>query len=76
LPATVTGHVAAPPRVASNGDEKLADIQRAHVVEVLSRLGGNKARAARALGVNRRSLYRLIEKYKLEPNGGQTSTSH
>ena len=44
-------------------DDHLASIEKAHIVEVLGREGGNKARAARALGVNRRSLYRLIEKY-------------
>jgi DNA-binding NtrC family response regulator len=48
--------------VAVDGDH-LADIQRAHILEVLRRERGNKARAARALGVNRRSLYRLLDKY-------------
>jgi len=48
------------------GDE-LASIERAHIVEVLRREAGNKARAARALGVNRRSLYRMLEKYQVEP---------
>lgn len=43
--------------------DKLEQIERAHVVEVLSREQGNKARAARALGINRRSLYRLLEKH-------------
>ena len=47
-------------------EDSLAAIQRAHVVEVLTRERGNKARAARALGVNRRSLYRLLEKYNIE----------
>ena len=47
-------------------EDSLAAIQRAHVVEVLTRERGNKARAARALGVNRRSLYRLLEKYKIQ----------
>lgn len=47
-------------------EDSLAAIQRAHVVEVLTRERGNKARAARALGVNRRSLYRLLEKYKID----------
>ena len=45
--------------------DDLSALQRAHVVEVLNRERGNKARAARALGVNRRSLYRMLEKYGL-----------
>jgi DNA-binding NtrC family response regulator len=43
----------------------LAMINKRHVQETLNRLSGNKAQAARALGINRRSLYRLIEKYGL-----------
>jgi transcriptional regulator with PAS, ATPase and Fis domain len=54
------------------GDE-LASIQRAKVLEVLERERGNKSRAAKALGINRRTLYRLLEKYGLaeetEPSG-------
>jgi DNA-binding NtrC family response regulator len=50
------------PAAESAGDE-LAAIEKAHVVEILRRESGNKARAARALGVNRRSLYRLLDKY-------------
>jgi DNA-binding NtrC family response regulator len=49
---------------AVNGD-RLEDLERAHVVEILARERGNKARAARALGVNRRSLYRILEKYHI-----------
>jgi DNA-binding NtrC family response regulator len=44
----------------------LAALQRSHVIEVLRRERGNKARAARVLGINRRSLYRLIEKYAVD----------
>ena len=43
--------------------DHLVTIERTHIVEVLSRERGNKARAARALGINRRSLYRLLDKY-------------
>jgi DNA-binding NtrC family response regulator len=59
-----TGGVAnaAAPSPTAAGDQ-LADIQRAHIVEVLRRERGNKARTARALGVNRRTLYRLLEKH-------------
>jgi transcriptional regulator with PAS, ATPase and Fis domain len=63
LPSDVThtnGFVRRSPVVQTDA---LADIQRAHVVEVLSREHGNKARTARTLGINRRSLYRLLEKY-------------
>lgn len=49
----------------------LEDLQRAHVQSVLTREKWNKARTARALGVNRRSLYRLIERFGLK----QGSTS-
>jgi DNA-binding NtrC family response regulator len=47
--------------------DQLAEIERSHVLEVLDRERGNKARAARALGINRRSLYRLLEKYQIDP---------
>ncbi len=43
----------------------LADVERAHVLEVLQRERGNKSRAARVLGVNRRSLYRLLERFDI-----------
>ncbi len=52
------------------GTATLDDVERAHVVEILKRERGNKARAAKMLGVNRRSLYRLIEKHKIELTGG------
>jgi DNA-binding NtrC family response regulator len=56
-------------------DASLASIERAHVVEILRRERGNKARAARALGVNRRSLYRLLERYGLAADGSETATT-
>jgi transcriptional regulator with PAS, ATPase and Fis domain len=60
---------------APSNSNHLADIERAHVLEVLKRERGNKARAARSLGVNRRSLYRLIEKYNLQEFDTATSRS-
>jgi DNA-binding NtrC family response regulator len=43
----------------------LAALNRAHVVQAMQRELGNKMRAARALGVSRRSLYRLLEKFNV-----------
>ncbi|REJ64830.1 MAG: sigma-54-dependent Fis family transcriptional regulator [Planctomycetota bacterium] len=67
LPLDVT-RGAAPDGEARPGSEAaLATVERAHIVEVLRREKGNKARTARLLGVNRRSLYRLIEKFEITP---------
>jgi len=60
--------------VTHEGDH-LTEIQRAHILEILRRERGNKARAARALGINRRSLYRLLEKYRIEDVGSPIAAS-
>ncbi|MBA4019960.1 MAG: sigma-54-dependent Fis family transcriptional regulator [Pirellula sp.] len=72
LPREVTGNVpepaVAPPPVPPDVNS-LAALQRAHILEILQRERGNKARAARVLGVNRRSLYRLLERYAISAEG-------
>jgi DNA-binding NtrC family response regulator len=51
----------------SGGDPRhLREVERRHVQEVLHDLKGNKVQAAKALGISRRALYRLIAKYHLE----------
>jgi DNA-binding NtrC family response regulator len=63
LPPEVLAENPAVTAVEAPVSDELAALQRAHVLEILNREKGNKARAARALGVNRRSLYRMLEKY-------------
>ena len=45
---------------------RLGEAERLHVSRALRRLNGNKVQAAVALGISRRSLYRLIAKHQLE----------
>ena len=44
----------------------LASLEKNHIISVLQREQGNKAAAARALGIHRRKLYRLIERYGID----------
>ena len=39
----------------------LAEMERRYVLRVLESVGGNKVRAAKILGINRATVYRLIE---------------
>ncbi len=45
---------------------ELSSLSKLHVLEVLRRSHGNKAKAARALGIARRSLYRLLERFEAD----------
>jgi DNA-binding NtrC family response regulator len=56
---------AAPPE---SDPRHLEEVERRHVQQVLREEKGNKVQAARALGISRRALYRLIEKYHLAEN--------
>lgn len=42
----------------------LDEIERRYIYRVIKILGGNKARAAELLGVDRRTLYRRLERYE------------
>jgi transcriptional regulator with PAS, ATPase and Fis domain len=43
----------------------LREVERRHIFRILEETGGNHARAAKALGIDRRTLYRKLSKYKL-----------
>jgi DNA-binding NtrC family response regulator len=66
LPETVAGAAAADSPAEADDSRRLCDVERRHVRDVLQGAKGNKVHAARVLGISRRALYRLIEKYQLE----------
>jgi DNA-binding NtrC family response regulator len=43
--------------VPANGGATLQDIERQHILRVMEEARGNKSRAARALGIERKTLY-------------------
>jgi DNA-binding NtrC family response regulator len=62
--------VAAGPAVDTGpGDDLLSSVQRTQIDRVLRRVGGNKTRAARLLGISRRSLYRWLDRLANVPHG-------
>ena len=60
-------------QVLCDASADLASLTRARLVQALQQEKGNKLRSAKALGVSRRSLYRLIEKYHIDPNEIETT---
>ncbi len=52
----------------------LDEIERRYILRVLQAVQGNKSRAAQVLGLDRKTLYRRLERYGATPNG-EPSTS-
>jgi DNA-binding NtrC family response regulator len=48
---------------ASSGSRKLADVERALILETIAASGGNRAKAAEALGIGVATLYRKLKQY-------------
>jgi DNA-binding NtrC family response regulator len=47
----------------------LAEVERRHVLRVLESVDGNKARAAKILGINRATVYRILEEPEADSAG-------
>jgi DNA-binding NtrC family response regulator len=56
---------ASSPAVPASPDD-LAEVERRHIADVLRKYAGNKVQTAKALGISRRTLYRIIERYGME----------
>jgi two-component system, NtrC family, response regulator AtoC len=71
LPDDLPLHLS-PPRAAARAGEpgppdlmSLDKLTRRHIARVLAATGGNKKRAAEILGVDRRTLYRMLKRYAM-----------
>jgi len=60
---SLAGNSQAVPGNAATDSPRLDDLEKSHIVTILSQQNGNKARTARILGIHRRKLYRLLERY-------------
>ncbi len=71
LPHDLPSHIAPASPASSDEDAaslpSLDELTRRHLVRVLAATGGNKKRAAEILGVDRRTLYRMLERYAMSP---------
>jgi DNA-binding NtrC family response regulator len=62
LPPELTGTGHAPPPGLVDDRPTLAELERRYIELVLRETGGNKKRAAEILGIDRRTLYRTLER--------------
>jgi two-component system, NtrC family, response regulator HydG len=63
VPDAAVASPAAPTR--TEGTAPLSEVEREHIVRTLQQVRGNKAVAARLLGVSRRAFYRQLERHGL-----------
>src|SRR5215471_16806632 len=65
-----TPSTAAVSNIDSNG-MTLEELEREHIKRILEKVDGDKARAAQALGIHLSTLYRKVQRYRLDgpPNG-------
>ncbi len=60
----------------SNGIRPLADVEKEHILRALGAHDGNQARAARALGIGRTTLWRKLQDYALTEAGAGRRVRH
>jgi DNA-binding NtrC family response regulator len=66
LPAKIQNYKTSHIIVAADNPSELVsmeEVERRYILRVLEALGGNKAAAARVLGIERKTLYRKLEHY-------------
>jgi len=71
LPERVRARAAEAETENTNELLPLAEVERHHVLRVLEQVGGNKVQAAKILGINRATVYRIVN----EPDPGEEAAA-
>ena len=58
-------HLSLNKEVQYRSPRTLKDIEKEHIINVLEETGGNQSKASEILGINRKTLYKKIHKYKI-----------
>lgn len=66
LPWPVSESVSAEYEFPFDDDCRLCDVERLYIQRVLQRTGGNRSKAAKTLGIDRKTLYRKIKIYNIK----------
>jgi DNA-binding NtrC family response regulator len=64
-PADLPRHLALNRKRASTRPKTLEEMEKNHILAVLAETGGNQSKAAEILGINRKTLYKKIHKFKI-----------
>ena len=65
LPENLPSHLAINKEVRRRWSRTLQDMEKEHIINVLEKTGGNQSKASEILGINRKTLYKKIHKYKI-----------
>ncbi len=65
LPEDLPSHLAIHKEVRRRWSRTLQDMEKEHIINVLEKTGGNQSKASEILGINRKTLYKKIHKYKI-----------
>ena len=63
--SAASGTAAAAVARSDNNPAPLVEVEREHIIRTLQQVRGNKAVAARLLGISRRAFYRQLERHGL-----------
>lgn len=64
-PDDLPRHLAVDQEVSTRQPVTLEEMEKNHIIAVLAETGGNQSKAAEILGINRKTLYKKIHKFKI-----------